>query len=488
MQGLTRRTINRALAFGAGLSLAGCFRSSDSGSPAGGPAIDPALLPMKYAGHNVILVSFDALQAAHVGAWGYPRNVTPTIDSVARDGVAFLKTYSVASWTVPASMTWFTGVYPSEHRMTNKFAVYNSQVQKPANLKELAPELTTLAAALRQHGYATGGFTGNAGVSGGFGYDQGFDKYFFEKEKFGSLDYSVPHALAWLRENKRRKFFLFLHGYDVHGQSTPSGGFDYRFVERSYDGKYTGSEQEQELLREEGLVRGRLTLREQDVRFWRAIYDEKIQRADAKFARFLRELDRLGLTENTLLVLTSDHGTEFYEHRRFDHGFTLYNEQIHVPLIVRLPGQRGGLQIADAVSSIDVMPTILDLLDVPLGQRLSRQLRGTSLVWTMRGQHTPRDLFSETDYREYTYKRSIIGPDGWKLIVTLESGHRELYHLPSDPGEAHDLASSQPERAAEVEERLLAHYRSIGHDLTSRSWNVGLNPVYPSQGRLDYRP
>ena len=92
-------------------------------------------------------------------------------------------------------MTWFTGVYPSEHRMTNKFAVYAPPVQKLANLKELAPDLVTLADVLKQNGYATGGFTGNAGVSGGFGYEQGFDVYFYEKGKFGSIDQSIPRAL-----------------------------------------------------------------------------------------------------------------------------------------------------------------------------------------------------------------------------------------------------------------------------------------------------
>jgi arylsulfatase A-like enzyme len=116
--------------------------------------------------------------------------------------------------------------------------------------------------------------------------------------------------VAWLKQNKDRKFFLFLHGYDVHGQSMPAGGFDYRFADPHYDGRYTGSSQEQELLREEGLDKGQLDLRDADVRFWRAIYDEKIHRADARFRSFLDQLDNLELTGNTLLIVTSDHGTK----------------------------------------------------------------------------------------------------------------------------------------------------------------------------------
>ncbi len=276
---------------------------------------------------------------------------------------------------------------------------------------------------------------------------------------------------------------VFLHGYDVHGQNTPAGGFDYRFVDKDYDHRYTGSEQEQEILREQGLEQGQLTLRDADVRFWRAIYDEKVQRADEKFRRFMDEFDKLGLTDKTLFVLTSDHGTELYEHRRFDHGFTLYNEQIHVPLFIKLPGQKAGKIITDRVSSVDVMPTILDLLDVRVPDNARKQLRGVSLVSTMRGESCKRDVFSETDYRQYTYKRSIITSENWKLIYTLESRSRELYDLNSDPREALNLAEAEPKRAADLERLLFAHFKSIGHDLTAYRWETGLNPVYNSQAK-----
>lgn len=462
--------------------LCGCGKSeSPSATVPAKPPAEVLAPPLKFRDYNLVFVSFDALQAAHVGALGNPRNVTPTIDSIAEQGYSFSQVYSVASWTVPASMTWFTGVYPSEHRMTNKFALYTSTVQKPANLKELSPHLVTLAEVLKRDGYATGGFTGNAGVSGGFGYQQGFDTYYFEPGKFGGFDRSIPKALEWLAANRQNKFFLFLHGYDCHGQNTPADGFDYRYVDQDYDRRYTGSEIEQETLREEGLENGQLTLREADVRFWRAVYDEKINRTDTRFQEFLAEFDKLGLSDKTLFVLTSDHGTELYEHRRLDHGFTLYDEQIHVPLIVKIPGQSTGRKISDRVSSIDLMPTILDLLDIN-AQDAKQQLRGTSLVPAMRGTPAQRNCFSETDYREYTYKRSIIRPDGRKLIVTLESKSRELYDLNTDPGELHDLAASEPKLAEDLQSQLFAHFQSIGCDLTHRRWAIGLNPVYQSQG------
>ena len=127
--------------------------------------------------HNLVFVSFDSMQARHCGHLGHPRKVTPTLDAMADDGITFTRCYSVSSWTLPASMTWFTGMYPSEHKLVNTFRVFNDREQRISNLKELAPDVVTLADVLKANGYATAGFTGNAGVSGGFGYQQGFDVY-----------------------------------------------------------------------------------------------------------------------------------------------------------------------------------------------------------------------------------------------------------------------------------------------------------------------
>jgi len=190
----------------------------------------PPPRPHFSPGHNLVFVSFDALQGRHCGHLGNPRKVTPTLDAMADDGITFTRCYSVASWTVPASMTWFTGVYPSEHRVVNKFSAFNDREKRISNLKELAPEMVTLADVLKANGYATAGFTGNAGVSGGFGYQQGFDVYEHPQGVFGGFAQSLPKALEWVKENKEKKFFLFMHGYDAHGQNTPAERFEYRYV------------------------------------------------------------------------------------------------------------------------------------------------------------------------------------------------------------------------------------------------------------------
>ena len=471
-----------SLASAAIVGMVACTAGSGGPASVGKPAGEMTKKEIKYKDYNIVLVSFDAVQARHIHSLGYPLDITPTIDAMAKEGVNFTDAISVASWTVPASMTWFTGVYPSDHKVLNKYAVYEPPVEKIAKLRELSPNLMTLAEVMKQNGYITGGFTGDAGVSGVFGYNIGFDVY-EDKTTFGDMDQSVPKALAWLKENKGKKFFMFLHGYDAHGQCIPQAGFDYRFVDKNYDKKYSGSKEEQEELREEGLANGKIELRDEDVKFWRAIYDEKINREDARFKKFLDGLKELGLLDKTVFVLTSDHGTEFYEHHRFDHGFSLYNELINVPLIVHLPDRKEGQVVTGAVSSIDVMPTILDIMDVQVPDPVKQQLRGKSLVPVMNGAPVTGDVYSETNYRLYTFKRSITTQDGWKFIYTLENKGRELYNLKSDPQETKNLVEAEPRVAYELEQKLFAHFKALGHDLTAEKWETGLSPVYPSQAK-----
>ena len=154
-------------------------------------------------------------------------------------------------------MTWFTGVYPSEHRMTNKFAVYTPAEQKRGRTsRNCRPNLVTLADVCGGTGTRPAGSPATPASAAGSGTSRGSTSTSTSRTRFGGFDRSIPKALEWLRANRDRKFFLFLHGYDVHGQHVPAGGLDYRFVDTDYDRRYSGSEQEQEVLREEGLDRG----------------------------------------------------------------------------------------------------------------------------------------------------------------------------------------------------------------------------------------
>lgn len=417
--------------------------------------------PGNYANYNVLFVSFDALQAAHVSHLGYFRETTPAIDKFAKEGFSFKNAISQASWTVPASMSWFTSLYPSEHKCINKYSVYTEEEKILTDLKELSPGVTTLAEVLKKKGYITAGFNGDAGLSGRFGFSRGFDVY-VDGPKFSGMDNSIPAAVEWLKKNSNKKFFMFLHGYDSHGQFDPPGGYTKRYVDPAYKGPLQGGKAEQEKLREEGLDKGYINLTEEDVKFWRALYDEKINDVDHRFWQFMEEFEKLGLLDKTIVVLTSDHGTEFYEHKRFDHGFTLYEELIHVLLVFRLPGVQGNKIIPDQVRAIDIMPTLFDLLGVKPSSKVKAQMRGVSLVPFLRGEHLDLDAYSETDYRLITHKRSIRTSDGWKFIYTMETGQKELYNLQKDPGELDDLVEKELRLAYELEEKLFTWLKSMG--------------------------
>lgn len=430
------------------------------------------------AAKNVILIAFDGLQAKHLHEYGYTLNTTPNLDQFIDSSYLFLNTVSPAPWTVPTFISIFTSMYPSEHKIVNKFSEFDQTTKKGiiSNLKVLAPSALTLAEILKQNGYVTGGFTGDAGVGKQFGAGQGFDTY-FDKEMFGGFDLSIPQALAWLQNNKNKKFFLFLHGYDVHGQHAPAGGFDYRYVEKPYTGIYTGSKEEQAKLREKGLSNGALALSDTDVKFWRAVYDEKINRADLEFKAFMDEIKAMGLYDNTLFVVFSDHGTEFYEHKRFDHGHTLYGELVDVLFAMKVPGQKDGKKINSLVSTLDIMPTVLSLLHIK--NPVPEQIKGSDLTPAFDGRDVSRLIYFETDYRLYTHKRGVQTPDGWKFILTMNGLEKELYDLKNDPSEQTNLVDTEAKKAYELEQILYKHLKDM--NAVDGPWPLGCSPAYADQ-------
>ncbi len=422
-----------------------------------------------FSNYNVILVCFDALQASHTSCLGYFRNTTPTIDEFAASGFLFKQAIAQGSWTVPSVMSLFTSMYPSEHRVVNKYSTYTENEKVFSDLSKLSPEVETLAEVLKNNGYVTGGFTGDAGVSARFGFSKGFDIY-IDDQKFAGFDHSIPPAINWLRQNKDKKFFMFLHGYDSHGQYDPPNGFTRRFVDFDYKGLLKGGKEEQGRFREEGLEKGSIQLTDDDARFWRALYDEKINDADQRFRSFVEEMRRLGILDRTIIIITADHGTEFYEHKRFDHGFSLYGELIHVPLVIYLPGIKGNKVIKEQVRSIDLMPTILGLLRIGIKDKIINQMRGKSLVPLLKGEHMELAAFSETDYRLYTHKRAIETADGWKFIYTLENNKKELYNLNRDPQEKNNLVDVEQRKSYELEQKLFTWLKSMQTEISSYNY------------------
>lgn len=394
--------------------------------------------PLICSDCNIVFVSFDTLRADHVSSYGYGRNTTPTIGQFSEQGFVYTDAISVSSWTLPSSMSWFTGVYPSKHKILNKYTLLSPGKQEVSNLGTLSPDIETLAEVLKKNGLKTGGFTGGAGVHSMFGFGKGFNAYIDDKD-FAGFEYTYPKALDWIRDHRNNRFFIFLHGYNIHGEYTPPGGYDFRFLDFKYNGNLTGSKEEEIELREQGLVQGKIFLTKDDIRFITAIYDEKVHRADAEFAKFIEEYKKLGLMDKTVFVLTSDHGEELYDHGRIDHGQTLYEEVIHVPLIITIPGIKGW-KIPEQVRSIDLMPTILNILGIKIDDKLQNQFQGVSLIPLMKGEKQELPAFSETDYRYAVFKRSVRTNDRWKLISDLETRINELYNLNNDYNEKSNLS------------------------------------------------
>lgn len=359
---------------------------------------------------NVVLIVIDTLRADFHSFSPDGHSLTPNLDRFVQNGAEFSQAISSSSWTLPAMMSLMTGVYPSRHKVTNKYMVGSVESSDDGleimNLSNRAGDLLTLAGIFNRNGYSTVGFTGGAGVDREFGFDKGFEVYDSERN-FGGFDYSVPKASEWINNHMRDKFFLFLHGYDVHGQYKPEGGFDYRYVPKGYSGKFTGNKEEQKDLREEGLEKGQLFLTPEDVAFWKGIYAEKIERMDGELGKFFDEYKKSGLMDKTIFVITSDHGEEFMEHDRLDHGPTLYEEIVRIPLYLVIPGKRHQ-EIKRQIRQIDIMPTLLSLTGVaidkwPFDQPVGDNLFGTK-AWLRSFNNS--QAFMETDYRYYV---SLVG-------------------------------------------------------------------------------
>ncbi len=295
---------------------------------------DPTLLapPTSPTPFNVVLVSLDTLRAASVGTYGCARDTTPYLDGeLARQGTTFERAIAPAPHTLPSHMSLFTAVYPRSHGLRRQFG-------------RLGKTFPTLAEALRRAGYETTAFTEDGFLIPEMGFRRGFATY-TENPTAGvharaGVEATFRRAVAWMRSYRDRPFFLFVHTYQVHEPYTPPPDYVQRFGDAvSLQGPPL------ELLR----------------------YEQEVRYTDDALAALMGEVDGLGLGLSTLVVVLSDHGEEFFEHGAMRHGAQVYDEAIHVPLLLRLPGVvPAGHRVATPVSLIDVTPTILDLVGLPL--------------------------------------------------------------------------------------------------------------------------
>ena len=411
--------------------------------------------------YNVVIVDFDTLRADRLGALGNPRPLTPNLDALASHSYLFTAAVAQAPWTLPSTMSFFTSLYPHQHGLSNKYSVFTEDRKELARLPR---RFSTMTQVFQRNGYATAGFTGDAGVEANFGFGSGFDVY-FDSVSFGGLDTTFPLALDWLKSHQDRKFFLFIHGYDVHGQFPVPDDFKSRFADPGYRGPFTGAEDEFMDLRMKTIKGEPIQISTADARFWMDRYDEKTVRADERFGRFWKEFSALPAAKRTVVVVIGDHGEQFDEHGGFDHGMNLYDELLRVPLIIHAP-EAAPAKIDGQVRLIDVMPTLTDWLGLAVTTATQRQMQGTSLLPLIQGRPLPLDAFSETSFLLQTEKCSLRTSDGWKLIYDMESLSPELYDLRRDPGEKRDVAAAKADLAKTLTQRLM-------------KWNQSFLPALP---------
>ncbi len=430
-----------ALALAAG--LAGC----GSGEPAGEP-------------RHVVVVLIDTLRADHMGCYGYARDTTPNLDAFAADAVRFERPNAQASWTLASLGSIFTSFYPPKHGLVH-----------PSRRTPLPSASTTLAEYLQDAGFATAAFVANGIVIPETGLYQGFDVYeqirglyagrdeadLVNREVFEYLDtdYSPGEPL-----------FLYVHYMDPHDPYTDPDDA-YLQWDTDYDGPFTG---EGRRTVQNAFVKMRdgedPQLDTRDLEHLRARYDGEIRSVDERVAELFTRLDELGIYDEAIVVVTSDHGEQFFEHDSLKHATTVYQEEITVPLIVRDPSQKKrGRVVADPVETIDIVPTVLERFGIAVND-----LDGRSLLGAMRGEALPaRPRYAVTHHawvREdgrFRRPRVPVGaavPAQWAILdgddkLLVREGVVELYDLARDPGERNDLAAGgDAARIAALRERL----------------------------------
>jgi arylsulfatase A-like enzyme len=383
---------------------------------------------------NLILISLDTLRADHLGCYGYPEETSPHIDELARQGVLFEQASAPSPWTLPSHASMLTGLYPRSHGVNG----WQRAIPK---------ELYTLPEILGEHGFATGGVV-NAGVilTSKRGFDLGFESYEVLRPATsvpaGAARSVIVRAMEWLRANKGEPFFLFVHFYDLHAdyKSLPDYG---ELFPSDYEGPADGT-QKQLTRYATGHIEG---WGEEEARHLARLYDAGVRQLDDRLGRLFEYLKSEGVWEETLIVLTSDHGEEFLDHGSVDHGRTLYEEQLHVPLVLVGPGVPRGLRVAGNVSLIDIVPSALSMLGLPVPE----DLEGVDLsrAWREAGAWpVERPMFAEADrwtaMQEGDYKRSVRR-EHLKLHYLHSSGAKLLFDLSRDPDELEDIAAEHPE-------------------------------------------
>jgi len=448
----------------AGQTIALSFETepdSDDPSPTGGPPAGLAYWanPIVFqrdaeSTPNVILISLDTLRADHLGCYGYTRATSPFLDTLAEDSTLFENVYAQSPWTLPSHLSMLFSLNTASHQV-----YFNDQ-----KINSATP---SLAVYLKNRGYLTYGFTAGGYVSSIYGFAKGFDWYdnptkgHKQPQGKDEVERLFEVTSRWIENNRDKPFFLFLHTYQIHDPYVCPDPYNSMFREDE-DAPWSGLALHA-LLDEQGMDR---VFSPQERANIVALYDGEIRYTDEKLLMpLVTQLKELEIYDNTLLIITSDHGEEFDEHGGWLHGQTLYDEAIRVPLLIKFPGSENtGRRVDSMVRIIDILPTVLDVLDIPY---IRGAVEGLSLLPLLSGADTTDRIFiSDLAHKNMPKPCPVmIATNRGKLKFIFHKSDEgpetvETFNLGQDPHERTDISPRAQRIREEVLRFLDEYYRS----------------------------
>jgi arylsulfatase A-like enzyme len=400
---------------------------------------------------NVVLIVLDTVRADKLGCYGNQQGLTPEIDKFAKSAVRFDQFFSHAPWTLPSVASLFTSQYPSQHGAGGRLGAFTN----------LPDEAVTLAEVFRSTGAITGAITNILFLTETFGMTQGFDNVdsttTINNISGRHARQTTTAAIDWLDQNQGKRFFLFVHYFDPHLIYDPPEPFRNRFADaREKKNKDFVFGTSDDVV---ALHNGKIQLSCDIVGRLEKLHNGEIAYTDSETGRLLDSISARGLDENTIVIITADHGEEFCDHGGFEHGHTLYNELLHVPLIIRIPESQdkiAGISINTTVRQIDIAPTICELAGIEPDSAFS----GKSLAELIQGKKEPdRPVWCEG----ISWGPSGISwqKDGFKLIQLPSQMEWQLFNLKTDAHEQDNIADKIPRQCDEMKRDLQAVHQAI---------------------------
>ena len=400
---------------------------------------------------QVILFGLDTVRADHCGFMGYNRGTTPNLDSIADQAFVFTEAMASSPWTMTSFATILSGRPPGV-------------TGADKNSRGLSNHEDMLAEIFRRNGFSTAEFLNIPHIAE-LGFLQGNDHQ-WEEQDFRAY-HALNEAKAWIENHRDRDFFVFIHLFDPHIPYAPSEEWVGRFREAGYTGNFADLWD----LPDQAITQNHLnpeiweSFSSEDQEQCVNLYDAEIGSMDEDLGEFIDWCKTEGLYDNSTIIVLSDHGEEFGDHGRWEHGHSQYEEQLHVPFIIKLPGQETSRRIDNLVGVIDIYPTLLEMF----GFTSETENSGESLVPVLNGGNPDpeRRLIAESTLWGPEIKTVITNQ--YKYILTIDSGEEELYDLADDPEELNNIISEYPDTAQELGDFLETYVRQ-----TQSGWHVRL--------------